>query len=208
MNNNSQVTKVCDLVQARIPTPYGDFQLHYYRNNKDSKEHLALIKGDVINQCNVPVRLHSECFTGDVLGSKRCDCGEQLTQAMEFIHHQPCGVIIYLRQEGRGIGLFHKLQAYNLQDEGFDTLEANLHLGFAGDEREYSVAAAILRKLNIQSINLLTNNPTKLEALIKLNIIVSNRIPLEILPQKENENYIHTKVSKMGHLNNLMVGKS
>ncbi len=192
--------KLTNTLKTRLPTENGDFILHYYQTNQDSKEHLALVKGCVAEQENVPVRVHSECFTGDVFGSRRCDCGEQLTLAMQVIEREGCGVVIYLRQEGRGIGLFDKLQAYNLQDKGLDTVDANLALGHLADEREYDVAAAILNDLKIRSIKLLTNNPAKISALDALGINVTARMPLEIMANNDNADYLKTKVTKMAHL--------
>ncbi len=186
-------------VCARVPTAAGEFQLCLYTNNRDSKEHLALINGDVEGKENVLVRIHSECFTGDVLGSRRCDCGEQLQHAMEMIALEG-GVIVYLRQEGRGIGLAEKLRAYNLQDGGMDTVDANLALGHPVDERDYSMAAAILKDLGISSVRLLTNNPTKLEEIEASGIKVSDRIALIPTVYEENMNYLVTKVQRMNHL--------
>lgn len=188
-----------NLVQTPIPTKHGPFILHYYSNNKDNKEHLALVKGQVADCENVPVRIHSECFTGDVLGSRRCDCGEQLDMAMRMINEAGFGVLIYLRQEGRGIGLLKKLQAYNLQDQGLDTVDANLHLGHLADEREYGIAALILEDLKIKSILLITNNPKKIAGLEKLGINVAGRIPVEVLPHDDNVTYLKTKAEKMAH---------
>ena len=187
-------------LQARLPTQNGDFMLHYYQTNQDDKEHLALVKGNVAKQENVPVRVHSECLTGDIFGSRRCDCGEQLTRAMQFVETAGCGVVIYLRQEGRGIGLFDKLKAYNLQDNGLDTVDANLALGHLADEREYDVAAAILNDLNVHSVALLTNNPAKIDALTALGIDVVARLPLEIASNLDNVDYLKTKAVKMAHL--------
>jgi len=187
---------------TRLPTQNGEFVLHYYQTNQDEKEHLALVKGDVAEQENVPVRVHSECLTGDVFGSRRCDCGEQLARAMQYVEKSGCGVVIYLRQEGRGIGLFHKLQAYNLQDNGLDTVDANLALGYLADEREYSVAAAILNDLNIRSVALLTNNPAKIEALKSLGINVVGRLPLVVPSNDDNVDYLKTKATKMAHVFN------
>lgn len=189
-----------DLVQTPIPTRYGEFILHFYSNNIDDKEHIALVKGDVANQENIPVRIHSECFTGDVLGSRRCDCGEQLDMAMQMISEAQSGVLIYLRQEGRGIGLLKKLQAYNLQDKGLDTVDANIHLGHLADEREYSVAALMLESLQVKSILLITNNPKKIDSLKKLGINVVNRIPIEVVAHKDNLSYLKTKAKKMAHI--------
>ncbi len=187
-------------VQTRLPTQKGDFTLHCYQTNQDEKEHLALVKGNVFEKENVPVRVHSECLTGDVFGSKRCDCGEQLVSAMQFIEREGCGIVLYLRQEGRGIGLFEKLKAYNLQDQGLDTVDANLALGHLADEREYDIAALILTDLNVRSVKLLTNNPAKISALKNLGVNVISRLPLEIAANNDNVNYLHTKVIKMAHL--------
>ena len=190
-------------VRARIPTAQGEFQLHLYTNDTDEKEHLALVLGEVQGKTDVLVRVHSECFTGDVLGSRRCDCGEQLHQAMQNIARQGEGVLIYLRQEGRGIGLLDKLRAYNLQDLGYDTVEANLALGHQADEREYSVAVQILVDLGITSVQLLTNNPSKIEHLSLLGIPVTRRVPLETAVTADNATYLSTKVQRMNHLLNL-----
>ena len=191
------------MVAARIPTDEAEFRLHLYHNNHDEKEHLALILGDIERQPEVLVRLHSECFTGDVLGSRRCDCGEQLHFAMGQIAAAGAGVLVYLRQEGRGIGLLDKLRAYNLQDEGYDTVEANLLLGHQADERDYTVAARILEDLNVHSVRLLTNNPHKIQTLRELGIRVSERVPVEPTLYAENANYLFTKVTRMNHLLNL-----
>ncbi len=189
-----------NLVQTRIPTAHGEFTLHYYSNNLDDKEHVAFVKGDVAGKLGIPVRIHSECFTGDVLGSRRCDCGEQLEMALELINQAGCGVLIYLRQEGRGIGLLKKLQAYNLQDKGLDTVDANIHLGHLADEREYDLAALMLKDLKVSSISLLTNNPKKIDELIRLGIKVDKRIPVETGLNDDNQHYLKTKVEKMSHL--------
>lgn len=188
------------LACARIPSDAGEFQLCLYTNNGDSKEHLALIKGEVAGKEGVLVRVHSECFTGDVLGSQRCDCGEQLRRAMELISAAGEGVLLYLRQEGRGIGLLDKLRAYNLQDAGYDTVDANLVLGHQADEREYGVAASILHDLNIQSIRLLTNNPEKISELTRLGIRVTERVGLDPTVNPENARYLLTKASRMNHI--------
>jgi GTP cyclohydrolase II len=189
-----------DLVQTPIPTKHGEFILHFYSNTLDDKEHIALVRGDVADQENVPVRIHSECFTGDVLGSRRCDCGEQLDMAMQLIDQAGIGVLIYLRQEGRGIGLLKKLQAYNLQDAGMDTVDANIHLGYQADEREYTIAALILQSLQVKSIALITNNPKKIDGLKQLGINVVNRIPVEVVAHDDNLDYLKTKAKKMAHL--------
>jgi 3,4-dihydroxy 2-butanone 4-phosphate synthase/GTP cyclohydrolase II len=187
-------------VCARIPTPYGEFQLCIYIDTEKGQEHLALVMGDLEGENDVLVRVHSECFTGDVLGSLRCDCGEQLQSAMSMIAEAGKGAVLYLRQEGRGIGLEDKLRAYNLQDDGYDTVDANLALGHQADEREYTTAARILENLGIKSIDLITNNPTKIEALTILGIDVRERVPLEPTINPENINYLSTKIKRMNHL--------
>ncbi len=192
--------KLKNLVQTRIPTAHGEFTLHYFSNNIDQKEHVAFVKGDVANKQGVPVRIHSECFTGDVLGSRRCDCGEQLDMALQLIDKIGYGILIYLRQEGRGIGLLKKLQAYNLQDKGLDTVDANIHLGHLADEREYDVAALMLENLKVKSISLITNNPKKIEGLGKLGIQVDQRIPIETNMHNDNQDYLKTKAEKMSHM--------
>jgi 3,4-dihydroxy 2-butanone 4-phosphate synthase / GTP cyclohydrolase II len=199
----SELACVEQQVCARIPTDAGAFQLCLYTNHVDQKEHLALVMGDVIDQENVLVRVHSECFTGDVLGSRRCDCGEQLKNAMERIAEAGSGMVIYLRQEGRGIGLAEKLKAYNLQDKGYDTVDANLALGHQADERDYTVAACILYDFGVRSIRLLTNNPEKITALRKLGIRVNERIAVEATVYEDNADYLETKVKRMHHLLNL-----
>ncbi|GAW85053.1 3,4-dihydroxy 2-butanone 4-phosphate synthase/GTP cyclohydrolase II [Bathymodiolus platifrons methanotrophic gill symbiont] len=191
--------EVSNLVQTRIPTEYGEFVLHYFTNTIDDKEHIAFVFGKVANKTQVPVRIHSECFTGDVLGSRRCDCGEQLDRALQLISEHGFGVLIYLRQEGRGIGLLKKLQAYNLQDEGMDTVDANIHLGHKADEREYTIAALMLENLNIESIQLITNNPNKIQQLQMLGIEVDGRIAIEIESNCDNRAYLQTKAHKMDH---------
>ena len=188
------------MVSTRIPTAWGEFKLCLYTNNSDPKEHLALVMGNVQGKANVLVRVHSECFTGDVLGSQRCDCGEQLEQAMQKIGEAGQGVVIYLRQEGRGIGLLDKLRSYNLQDQGYDTVDANLLLGHQADEREYTVAALILNDLGVTSVRLLTNNPVKIRHLGELGILVSERVPLESTMNANNAGYLLTKVQRMNHL--------
>lgn len=196
-------------VCARIPTFVGEFQLCHYENDYDHKEHLALVFGEVNSSVleasgkggeNILVRVHSECFTGDVLGSRRCDCGPQLRLAMELIAEAGSGVIVYLRQEGRGIGLEQKLRAYNLQDEGYDTVEANLLLGHQADERDYWAAAGILSDLGVSSINLLTNNPAKIEHLRELGIHVAARTPLIAGVTSDNRAYLEAKVERMRHV--------
>jgi 3,4-dihydroxy 2-butanone 4-phosphate synthase/GTP cyclohydrolase II len=188
------------MVQARIPTVEGDLQLVLYHNTRDTKEHLAIVVGEPAGQENVLVRVHSECFTGDVMGSLRCDCGEQLHRALQTMAAEGSGILLYLRQEGRGIGLLDKLRAYNLQDQGYDTVEANLALGHQADERDYTVAALMLADLDIRSIRLLTNNPEKIEALRRLGVQVRDRVPLEPTVTVDNALYLRTKVERMRHL--------
>lgn len=187
-------------VSARIPTRHGTFRAILYDNNHDAKEHLAFVMGEVTGAEDVFVRVHSECFTGDVLGSVRCDCGEQLERSLQLIGRARRGVLLYLRQEGRGIGLADKLRAYNLQDDGLDTVEANLRLGHKPDEREYGAAALMIRDLGIRSVNLITNNPTKIRELRHLGIVVCRRTPIEVAARPENASYLHTKRSRMDHL--------
>lgn len=191
---------VTQMASARIPTLVGESHLRLFANNLDDKEHLALLIGNIDHQADVLVRVHSECFTGDVLGSLRCDCGPQLSQALRLIEKEGLGILIYLRQEGRGIGLRNKLRAYNLQDQGYDTVEANLLLGHGADERDYTIAALILKHLGIHSVRLLTNNPLKTEGLQKSGIVVKARVPLQSGVTSENAAYLLTKVQRMRHL--------
>lgn len=191
---------VTSAASARIPTAESEFRLFFYKSSLDDKEHLALVRGEVAGGQNVLVRVHSECFTGDVLGSRRCDCGAQLHAALKLIAAAGAGVVVYLRQEGRGIGLLDKLRAYNLQDQGYDTVDANLLLGHQVDERDYTVAAQILRDLKVRSIRLLTNNPHKIDSLRQLGIPVHARIPLQTGVCPENAGYLRTKARRMKHL--------
>ena len=188
------------LSSARIPTVDGEFTLILYENSDDDKDHLALVCGDVEGRDDVLVRAHSECFTGDVLGSLRCDCGEQLDTSMRRVAEEGQGVILYLRQEGRGIGLESKLRAYDLQDEGYDTVEANQMLGHEADERDYAIAATILEDLGVSSVRLLTNNPTKIEDLTEHGVEITERAPLEPHVNRYNEDYLRTKVDRMRHI--------
>lgn len=186
-------------VKARIPTSEGEFFLYLYTNNQDDKEHLALVMGQVACKRDVITRIHSECLTGDVLGSLRCDCGEQLKRALKTIAAAGEGVLIYLRQEGRGIGLLDKLRAYNLQDEGLDTVDANLVLGHQADERDYTVAALILEDLGVDSVQLLTNNPSKIDHLRRLGVTINKRLPLQGSVTADNAMYLWTKMNRMNH---------
>ncbi len=197
---NGRILTISRMACANIPTAYGDFQLCLYHNNHDKKEHLAFVFGNIEQKSNVLTRMHSECFTGDVLGSQRCDCGQQLDRSMRMIANEGAGIIIYLRQEGRGIGLLEKLRAYNLQDQGYDTVEANLMLGHQADEREYSIAPLILQDWGVQSIRLLTNNPLKLDSLRQLGVIVSERVSIETPIHPDSANYMRTKAQRMNHL--------
>ena len=188
------------VAMAELPTRFGDFHIVAFENNRDGKEHIAITKGDVIGASNVPVRLHSECLTGDVMGSLRCDCRDQLEAALKKIGSMERGVVLYLRQEGRGIGLVNKIRAYSLQDEGLDTVEANLALGFRDDEREYDIAAHMLMTLKIESVQLMTNNPKKIDQLRRYGINVSGRIPHVMEPNQHNRFYLETKAAKSGHM--------
>lgn len=183
-----------------FPTRHGNFKLHLYKSSIDDHHHLALEKGDVSGKENVIVRVHSSCLTGDVFGSCRCDCGEQLTKAMEMIEKEGLGVVLYMRQEGRGIGLANKIMAYRLQDEGRDTVEANVDLGFPADLRDYGIGAQILSDLGLTTIRLITNNPKKVVGLQGYNLKVSGRVPISIKPNQHNARYLETKRDKLGHL--------
>jgi GTP cyclohydrolase II len=185
---------------ADLPTKFGTFHIVGFWNDHDGKDHIAIVKGDPFGKSDVPVRVHSECLTGDALGSLRCDCRDQLTSALETIGQLETGMVLYLRQEGRGIGLLNKLRAYGLQDEGLDTVDANLALGFRDDERDYSVAAHMLELLQVRSIKLMTNNPKKVEGLRELGIDVSGRIPHVIPANEHNRSYLETKALRSGHL--------
>ncbi|HEX2081765.1 MAG TPA: bifunctional 3,4-dihydroxy-2-butanone-4-phosphate synthase/GTP cyclohydrolase II [Longimicrobium sp.] len=186
--------------EAVIPTPHGDWRMIAYRNDVDTHEHVAMVKGEVEGVQDVMVRMHSECLTGDVFHSMRCDCGEQLDTAMRQIEGEGRGVVVYLRQEGRGIGLVHKLRAYNLQDQGLDTVEANEALGFRPDLRDYGIGAQILLDLGLSSIRILTNNPKKIIGMDGYGLSVTEQIPLAVKPNPHNTGYLRTKRDRMGHL--------
>jgi len=185
---------------VKMPTDYGDFDLHLYRSKIDGQHHLALVHGDVAGRQKVLVRVHSECLTGDVFGSRRCDCGPQLHQAMRQVAAAGCGVIVYMRQEGRGIGLAPKIKAYKLQEQGYDTVEANRKLGYEMDLREYGLGAQILVDLGLKTIRLLTNNPKKLVGLEGYGLKIAEQVPIRVKPNPHNERYLKTKRQKMGHL--------
>jgi 3,4-dihydroxy 2-butanone 4-phosphate synthase / GTP cyclohydrolase II len=187
------------VASSKLPTPYGVWNMHAFLDDA-GREHLALVMGQVADDPPVLARLHSECLTGDALGSLRCDCGEQLAEAMRRIGNEGHGLLLYLRQEGRGIGLINKVRAYALQDDGLDTVEANHRLGFPADGRDYTTAAAMLHQLGVRHIRLLTNNPHKVEALERLGISVRNQVPLEVPHGSYNERYLNTKRHKLGHL--------
>ena len=193
-------TSVSRAGSARIPTEYGEFQLVYYDNTLDDKAHLAFYMGELSAGEDIIVRLHSECLTGDIFGSRRCDCGEQLDRSLQRIAEAGQGLLVYLRQEGRGIGLLEKIRAYNLQDAGHDTVDANLLLGHQADERDYTVAVHILKDLGIKSVQLITNNPVKINALEEAGIKVNNRVKLDNFVNSENSRYLLTKAQRMNHM--------
>ncbi|RJP48037.1 MAG: GTP cyclohydrolase II [Anaerolineaceae bacterium] len=188
------------VAMAELPSRFGDFHIVAFENNRDGKEHVAITHGNVIGASDVPVRLHSECLTGDVIGSLRCDCRDQLEASLKMIGKMERGIVLYLRQEGRGIGLINKIRAYSLQDAGLDTVQANLALGFRDDERDYAVAAHMLMSLNVKSVRLITNNPKKISQLTDYGINVSDRIPHIMPPNEHNRFYLETKAAKSGHM--------
>ncbi len=195
-------SKLYSKTSTRLPIPLGEFRIYLYKD-VEGKEHLALVMGDVKGKSDVLVRIHSECLTGDIFDSMRCDCGEQLRQSLQIIAEEKEGILIYLRQEGRGIGLSEKLKTYNLQDSGLDTVDANIALGHEVDERNYTFAIKILKDLGIKSIRLISNNPSKFNSLDKNGIKITSRINLYPRITSENAYYLSTKISKMGHMMDL-----
>lgn len=216
-NHNLKIITIADLVEYRkkqvkekvsiervveinMPTKYGDFKMFGFINKLNGEHHVALVKGEINEDMPVLTRIHSECLTGDVIGSKRCDCGEQFDLAMKKIAKEGRGILVYMRQEGRGIGLINKLKAYALQDQGYDTVEANVMLGFPADMRKYDVVAEILKDLGVKKVNLMTNNPRKINGLLDYGIEVENRVPIQISSNEKNEFYLKTKKEKLNHM--------
>lgn len=200
LKNESVVVKE---TEANLPTKYGDFRVAAFSEKNTDKCHLALIKGDISSVDEVLVRVHSECLTGDSLGSRKCDCGEQYDAAMKMIAEEGCGVLLYMKQEGRGIGLLNKLKAYALQDTGLDTVDANRKLGFEDDLRDYKASADMLKELGIRKVKLITNNPEKIEGIVKHGIEVTKRVPIEVMANKYDIGYLKTKKARMNHLLNI-----
>ena len=212
--HNIKIASIADLISYRLrsesfvrraasaslPTEYGDFTVIVYESDIDPQHHIALVKGDITPEDSVLVRVHSECLTSDVFGSLRCDCGPQVHQAMRIINEEGMGVILYMRQEGRGIGLINKIKAYTLQDEGFDTVEANEALGFKPDLRDYGIGAQVLLDLGVRNMRLLTNNPRKVKGLEGFGLQIVERVPIEIPPNRSNSNYLKVKKDKLGHI--------
>jgi 3,4-dihydroxy 2-butanone 4-phosphate synthase/GTP cyclohydrolase II len=191
---------VTRVAEAKLPTPYGEFTVIAYKSQTDPAEHLALVMGDVATDDPVLVRVHSQCLTGDVFHSLRCDCGEQVEMAMKRIASEGRGVVLYMRQEGRGIGIHNKIKAYALQDEGMDTVEANISLGFKADQRDYGVGAQILADLGVRNMRLMTNNPKKMSGLASYGLTITEQLPITTRPNPHNRRYLQTKQNKMGHL--------
>jgi GTP cyclohydrolase II len=191
------------VVSAKLPSEFGTFMLYGFQDKRNGQEHVAIVKGEIANQPSVLTRIHSECLTGDAFGSLKCDCRPQLIKSLEQIGAATCGIVLYLRQEGRGIGLLNKLRAYQLQDRGYDTLEANLKLGLPADARTYDIAADMLQYLEVDSVNIMTNNPDKIAQLRKEGIVVTERVEHSVAANQYNEAYLKTKNLKFGHLINL-----
>ncbi len=185
---------------AALPTEYGNFRIHVFTSERDDREQVAIVHGDVFGVESVATRIHSECLTGDVMGSLRCDCRKQLELGLRQIATTPCGVLLYLRQEGRGIGLANKVRAYQLQEEGLDTVDANLALGFRDDERDYGVAVGMLRTLGVRSVRLMTNNPDKVAQLARYGLAVTERVAHMTPPSVHNRSYLETKAKRSGHI--------
>ncbi|MHA2078296.1 MAG: GTP cyclohydrolase II [Candidatus Thorarchaeota archaeon] len=198
--DTAEVCNVQLVAIADLPSRFGDFQIAGFVSPCDGKEHTAILKGDVVDKEGVVTRVHSECLTGDVMGSNRCDCRDQLLEALKIIENEETGVVLYLRQEGRNIGLTEKIRAYALQDLGLDTVDANIHLGYKPDERDYGIAANILNNLQIKSIKLLTNNPEKIRQLSDAGIKIVERLPLITTPTEFSQEYLATKARRSGHL--------
>ena len=200
MTNEGNIVSVVYVASCNLPTSHGEFRMHGFEDPDTGKEHIALVLGNVRDQKKVLCRVHSECLTGDCLFSMRCDCGSQLQAAMQRISEEGAGVILYLRQEGRGIGLINKIRTYQLQDEGADTVEANEQLGFDADLRDYTMCKNMFLHLGVSEIRLMTNNPVKVNALNKLGLTITDRIPIETGKNDRNAKYLATKAAKLGHL--------